>query len=53
MRLTDEELARLDALTVAAGTTAMPLPPPPLPGMNAPATVTALVAYRRARLARR
>lgn len=53
MKLTDEELGRLDTMTAAAAKADPPLlPAPTLPGIEIP-TLAALVAYRRKRLGRR
>jgi hypothetical protein len=55
MKLTDEELARLDVMTAKANLTPTDVrlwPAPVLPGLGVPPTAAALVAYRRARLGR-
>lgn len=54
MKLTDEELGRLDTMTAAAAKADPPLlPAPTMPGIGTPPTLAALVAYRRERLGRR
>jgi hypothetical protein len=51
MTLTAQELARLDAIAAAGQA---PPPPPPLHELGtAPATLDALIRYRRDRLTRR
>lgn len=50
MKLTADELSRLDVMSAAGATPAMP---PALPGLHGPASAAMLLHYRRMRLARR